>query len=408
MNSRERMLTALDHKEPDRVPIHLDFTPEAAEKLSAHLKLGNSTAEAYTPGKASDLPLVMGHDLLVAWHGIATSYYGKASEDTASTSSAGDGTLSLPSDRPLSLSKRTLNSSSDRTLSLPKRTLSLSKCDDYTCEWGIGWRWIDVPHGRYTEMVKRPLSEENRLPSYTCPDPHESWRYDALRGLLAEHGSTHAIAGGMPCTLFEAAWYLRGYEEFLTDLMVNKDFAHSLLDKIYKFQLVTGTTLAGLGVDILWLGDDFGTQNSLIVSPQTWREFFKPRYASLVQEFRKINPSVKIAYHSDGNIETLLPEYIEIGVDILNAVQPKSMDPAHLKRRFGKNLSFWGTVDIQEVMPNGSPADVEEEIKLRIGTVGPGGGLILAPSHNIQPDVPLENILAFYDAAKKYGKYPVG
>jgi uroporphyrinogen decarboxylase len=357
MTSRERVLTAINHKEPDRVPIHADFTPEAAEKLSRHLKLWNSTAEAYS-GKVSELPLVMGHDILVAWHGIATSYYAREEEE-------------------------------------------------YTCEWGIGWRWVDIPHGRYTEMVKRPLSNGNQLSSFSCPDPHESWRYDSARTLLAGHGSTHAIVGGMPCTLFEAAWYLRGYEEFLADLMVNKDFAHALLDKISAFQLVTGKILAGLGVDILWLGDDFGTQNSLIVSPDTWREFFKPRYAALIQEFRAIKPDVKIAYHSDGNIESLLPEYIEIGVDILNAVQPKSMDPARLKRRFGKNLSFWGTIDIQEVMPYGAPKDVEEEVMLRIRTVGPGGGLILGPSHNIQPDVPLENILAFYDAAKKYGKYPI-
>jgi uroporphyrinogen decarboxylase len=358
MTSRERVLTALDHKEPDRVPIHLDFTPEAAEKLSQHLKLSNATAEAYS-GKVSELPLIMGHDILVAWHGIATSYYAK-------------------------------------------------KEDEYTCEWGIGWRWVDIPQGRYTEMVKRPLSDESVLSSFSCPNPEDSWRYDSARKLLTEHGATHAIVGGMPCTLFEAAWYLRGYEEFLADLIINKDFAHTLLDKIYRFQLVTGKTLAELGVDILWLGDDFGTQHSLIVSPQTWREFFKPRYASLIQEFRKIKPDVKIAYHSDGNIESLLPEYIDIGVDILNAVQPKSMDPAHLKRRFGKNLSFWGTVDIQDVMPYGAPHDVEEEVKLRIRTVGTDGGLILGPSHNIQPDVPLENILAFYKAAKKYGKYPLG
>jgi uroporphyrinogen decarboxylase len=121
-----------------------------------------------------------------------------------------------------------------------------------------------------------------------------------------------------------------------------------------------------------------------------------------------VKPDVKIAYHSDGNIEALIPEYIEAGVDILNAVQPKSMDTAHLKRRFGDRLSFWGTVDIQEVMPFGTPSQVEEEVRLRMRTAGPGGGLIVGPSHNFQPDVPLDNILAFYDAAKKYGKYPIG
>ncbi|MFC1692597.1 uroporphyrinogen decarboxylase family protein [Candidatus Latescibacterota bacterium] len=358
MTSRERVLTALNHEEPDSVPIHVDFTPEAAEKLSGHLQLDNSTAEAYS-GKISELPLVMGHDLLVAWHGIATSYY-------------------LHEDK-----------------------------EEYTCEWGIGWRWIDFPGGRYTEMVRRPLADEQNLSSYSCPDPTESWRYDSARELIRTHGETHAIAGGMPCTLFEAAWYLRGYDRFLMDLMINRDFASELLDKLYDFQLVTGRKLAETGVDIIWMGDDFGMQNSLIVSPEIWRKFFKPRYAGLIQAFREIKPDVKIAYHSDGNIESLLPEYIEIGVDVLNAVQPKSMNTAHLKKRFGNKLSFWGTVDIQEVLPFGTVEDVVDEVKKRIQMAGQGGGLIIGPSHNIQPDVPLDNILAFYRAVEMYGKYPV-
>lgn len=357
MNSRERVLTALNHEEPDRVPIHMDFTPEAAEKISGYLSLHDSTAEAYS-GKISELPLVLGHDLLVAWHGIATSYYAK-------------------------------------------------KDEEYTCEWGIGWKWVDIPGGRYTEMAHHPLANEMRLISYKVPNAAEPWRYDTTRTILKEHGKSHAIVGGMPCTLFEAAWYLRGYETFLADLLINKDFAHALLDKIYEFQLITGSALAKLGVDVIWLGDDFGTQESLIISPATWREFFKSRYASLISAFKKIKPGVKIAYHSDGNIESLLPEYIEIGVDIFNAVQPKAVDPARLKKKFGHTLSYWGTVDIQEILPYGTPEDVRNEVKLRIQSVGPGGGLILGGSHNVQPDVPLENMLAFYQATKEYGNYPV-
>ena len=358
MTSNERVLTALNHEEPDRVPIQADFTPEAAKELSKYLQLQDSTAEAYS-GKISELPLVLGHDMLVAWHGIATSYY------------------------------------------------QHEEIEEYTCEWGIRWRWVDFGGGRYTEGIKRPLEDETRLSSFSCPDPAEEWRYDSARNLIRNHGKTHAIVGAMPCTLFEAAWYLRGYDRFLIDLVMNKDFAHELLDKLLDFELVTGTRLAETGVDIIWMGDDFGTQESLIVSPEIWREFFKFRYARLIQAFRAIKPDVKIAYHSDGNIEPLLPEYIEIGVDILNAVQPKAVDPAHLKKRFGKNLAYWGTVDIQEVLPFGTPEDVENEVKLRIRTVGPGGGLILGPSHNIQPDVPLENTLSFYRAVKKYGRYPV-
>jgi len=353
MTSRERVLTALNHEEPDRVPLFAGYTPEAGEKLFQYLS--NSPGKYGRPESVSDIPLVMGHDLLVADHGVGTSYYAREEEE-------------------------------------------------YTCEWGIVWRWVDVPGGRYTEIVGHPLTDERKLDEYSCPDPHEESRYAYMKKLVETHGGTHAIVGGMGSILFEPAWHLRGFETFLCDLVNNKDFAHALLDKIYEYQWASGRILSRIGADILWLGDDFGTQESLILSPETWREFFKDRYARLFSAFREIKPDVKIAFHSDGNIEPLLPEFIEIGVDIFQAVQPKAVNPAKLKAEYGERLSFWGTVDIQEVMPFGTPEDVRREIRTRIETVGPGGGFILAPSHSIQPDVPLENILAFYDAAEEYGR----
>jgi uroporphyrinogen decarboxylase len=168
-----------------------------------------------------------------------------------------------------------------------------------------------------------------------------------------------------------------------------------------------GSRMVGLGVDALWIGDDFGTQDRMLISPKLFREFFKPRYAQLFSKWKTLNPRLKIAFHSDGYIMPIIPDLIEVGLDILNPVQPKSMDPAEVKRRFGDKLTFWGTVDIQEVMPFGSVADVVAEVKTRIRTVGKGGGLIIAPAHNIQPQVPIANILAFYDTVKTYGRYPL-
>jgi uroporphyrinogen decarboxylase len=170
---------------------------------------------------------------------------------------------------------------------------------------------------------------------------------------------------------------------------------------------VAGRKFAQLGVDIIWIGDDVGMQNRMMISPALFREFFKPRYAKLFAEWKAINPRVKIAFHSDGYCYPIIADMVEIGLDILNPVQPKSMDPAKLKRDFGNHLTFWGTVDIQEVMPFGTPEDVAGEVKLRCQTVGRGGGLILSPAHNIQPEVSVENILAFYDAAGRYGRYPM-
>ena len=143
------------------------------------------------------------------------------------------------------------------------------------------------------------------------------------------------------------------------------------------------------------------------MSPELFGEFFKPRYAKFFAKWKAINPRVKIAFHSDGNIYPIIGDLVEIRLDILNPVQPRSMDPGRVKKDFGKHLTRWGTVDVQYVLPFGTPADVINEVQLRLRTASHGGGLILAPAHNIQPDVPLDNILAFYQAAKQYGRYPL-
>jgi len=347
MTSRERVLTALDHNTPDRTPFFIGFTPEISEKVLYHLRdlYGNAV-------RIEDIPFIMQHDLLVADHGVGLSYYAN------------------------------------------------SEHDEYICEWCIGWKWVNIPGGRYTEIVGHPLADEKELDNWSAPDPLKPSRYDEMRRLLAAHGHTHAIVGGMGSILFEPAWHLRGYETFLTDMMINKDFAHALLDKIFDYQMASGKILAELGADILWLGDDFGSQDSLLMSPALWREFFKDRYARLFAAYKEIKPDIKVAFHSDGNVEPLLDEFIEVGVDIFQAVQPKSVDPAALKRHYGKRLAYWGAVDIQEVMPFGTADDVRNEVKTRIETVGQGGGYIVAPSHGIQPDVPLENVLAFYEAVR--------
>jgi len=185
------------------------------------------------------------------------------------------------------------------------------------------------------------------------------------------------------------------------------DFLHAYLDKLMGWIEVAGRKLTGLGVDIIWIGDDFGTQNRMLVRPELFREYFKPRYAKLFAAWKSINPQLKIAFHSDGCIYPIIGDLVEIGLDILNPIQPKSMDPARVKKEFGQHLTLWGTIDIQHVLPFGTPEDVVNEVKLRVETAAKGGGLILAPAHNIQPEVPLENVLAFYAAAKEYGRYSV-
>jgi uroporphyrinogen-III decarboxylase len=145
----------------------------------------------------------------------------------------------------------------------------------------------------------------------------------------------------------------------------------------------------------------------MLISPEMWRRYLKPRMAKLFKELKSINPNLKIAYHSDGNIYPVIDELIEIGLDILNPIQPKCMDPAYLKKRYCKNLSFFGTIDIQGTLSFGTIDEIEGEVKERIRSVGNNGGLIIAPSHHVQIDTLHENFLAFWNSIEQYGKYPL-
>jgi uroporphyrinogen-III decarboxylase len=149
-----------------------------------------------------------------------------------------------------------------------------------------------------------------------------------------------------------------------------------------------------MGVDMIWIGDDVGTQDRMLMSPAHWRRFLKPRMAHFIERIKNINPRLKVAYHTDGCVYPIIPELIEIGVDVLNPIQPASMDPAQLKREYGDRLCFWGTIDEQWTLPFGGPDDVRSEVLRRLRTIGKGGGLILGPTHHVQLDTPVENFWA--------------
>ena len=156
-----------------------------------------------------------------------------------------------------------------------------------------------------------------------------------------------------------------------------------------------------MGVDMIWLGDDMGGQSSMLMSPRMWRTFFKPRMANLIASLRAINPQIKIAYHTDGVVYPIIPDLIEIGIDVLNPIQPAAMDPARLKHDYGDRLCFWGSLDIQHTLPFGTPDDVRAEVIARLRTIGQNGGLIIGPTHNLQLDTPMENLWAMVNTIKQ-------
>jgi uroporphyrinogen decarboxylase len=209
----------------------------------------------------------------------------------------------------------------------------------------------------------------------------------------------------MEMTIFEVSWYLRGMEGLMADMMQNPQMAKALLDRITELRVFQARTFAKFGVDFLALGDDISMQTGMLMSPRMWRNWFKPRLAEVIREAKVVKPDLLVQYHTDGDCRAVIAELIEVGVDILNPVQPECMDPVALKNEYGDKLSFSGTIGTQTTMPHGTPGDVWVAVKHMAETVGKGGGLLLAPTHVLEPDVPWENVLAFVDACREFGKY---
>jgi len=183
----------------------------------------------------------------------------------------------------------------------------------------------------------------------------------------------------------------------MMDLIEDPALAEEILEIPYRYHRAAAERLTRMGVDMIWLGDDIGQQTGMLMSPRHWRRFLKPRMAELIASLKAINPRLAVAYHTDGDVTAVIGELIEIGIDVLNPVQPTSMDPAALKREYGSELCFWGSIDEQRTLPFGTPEDVRREVRTRIATAGAGGGLILGPTHHVQLDTPLENFWAMVE-----------
>jgi uroporphyrinogen decarboxylase len=273
-------------------------------------------------------------------------------------------------------------------------------------EWGTAHVPGSLFH--FTQIVP-PMTSFTTLrefEDYPLPTFDEPWRDEyALRRIEAAHARDLAAAGAMAVTIFEVAWQMRGMEELFRDFRFDPAFAECLLDRITDIRCRMARFFATHGVDVLVLGDDVSMQTGMIMSPATWRKWFKGRMQRIIGEARAVRPDLPVFYHSDGNPEAIIPELIEIGVTILDPVQPECIDPIKVKRLYGDHLALWGTIGTQTTMPFGTPDDVRKEVRRRIETVGYDGGLVLGPTHSLEPDVPWENIVALYEAIEEYGVY---
>lgn len=247
----------------------------------------------------------------------------------------------------------------------------------------------------------------NDLRDFPFPDLNKPYYVDGLKDQVSGlHNLGLAAGGNLPHLggeLFEAAWRLRGLENFLTDLLVRPDWAEFLLDRLTDLACRNAGTLAGTGIDVLALDDDVGMPSSMMISPQTWRRFFKSRLERIILTARAISPELRILYHSDGYFEPIIPDLIEIGVNAINPLQPDHMDAARIRRRFGSRLALWGTVGTHTAFSFHSPDQIRKEVKMRVDTLG-RAGLIMGPAYDIdEPDIPWENLESFFTAVKEFG-----
>jgi uroporphyrinogen decarboxylase len=289
--------------------------------------------------------------------------------------------------------------------------------------WGIGRKLIQLTGGSYlNEISYSPLAElhpeEIDLDDYPWPDPFDP---GFSQGLEEEARSLYedtelALMGRFGGPIMEIGAYLRGFENWLMDLILYPDFSRDLLERIADIQITldeAGIKTAGKYLSILKLsGEDLGTQTNTLFSYQVWEEIILPvlsrRWKSARAALDKYGAShVKMMLHSDGAFRPFIPDIINAGVDVLDPIQRvcPGMELDGLKRDFGDQLVFHGSVDTQYYLPRGSVEEVIQETKYCIDTLGKGGGLILGPSHFVQPDVPPENVVAMYTTARDYGRY---
>lgn len=263
-----------------------------------------------------------------------------------------------------------------------------------TDEWGC--RWDTTQDLCY---VNHPLDNWDDLERYTFPDPWAPGYLDYAEGVVRAYGKDHIVTAYHFCTLFERAYILRGFENLLMDMMEEEELVTALLDRITDFQVELAKRYVSIGVNCGRTVDDYGTQNSLIMSAATWRKYIKPRLAKIVAVYR--NAGLPMIHHSCGNITALIPDLIEIGVNVLNPVQPNVMDLNFLSEQYGRQLTFFGGICNQHVLPFGTPEEIQANVQEITRILGRYGRYVIAPSNGIGPDVPAEHVEAFYRAAQQ-------
>ena len=264
-------------------------------------------------------------------------------------------------------------------------------------EWGIVRRVGD--DGKYVEWHNGPLKGKETLSGW-APPRVEYAPLPAIKEKIKPFADLVTVAElDFP---FKLAWHLCGFEDFLVLMVLDPAFVDALYDRLYAFQTEKGVLAAKAGYDMIAVVGDIAGQTDMLFSPELFERYDAPRFSSLVKAVKAVKPDIKVFYHSDGNLESVIPHLIRAGVDVLNPVQSACMDPAEIKRKYGDRLTFHGTISVQDTIPNGTAQDVRDEVVERIRTVGYNGGLVVSPENSVPFDAPLENVLALYETVREF------
>lgn len=261
--------------------------------------------------------------------------------------------------------------------------------------WGVGW---DMTSADGVRIARNPLADLADLKSYRFPDPDDSGWTEGLAERISRNGGKLAVVGSLGFCLWERYWVLRGFERAMEDLLEEPALVEDVLDRIVAVNTVLLKRLAALGVDWLHTGDDFGAQRGLQYSTETWRRFFKPRYARLWAVAREAG--LPQSHHSCGDVRSILDDLAEIGLNMLNPVQTRAMPPEELSDRWGDRLAFWGGVCTQHVLPFESPAGIRAYLDRCRATLGRRDRWLIAPSHTITSEVPRASFFALLEALR--------
>lgn len=344
-----------DHEQPSRILYYASFTPDLHRRVQEYVGDGHDISEHFGFMKSAPLPIRRPEGLLPIDY---SSYW--EGEDLA------EGTR--------------IN------------------------EWGVA----DVPSGffHFSGLVSplRNAMELVQLEEYPLDDMSD-WDFSYMKEIVHQAHLGGKIVIGHVGHIYETAWQIRGYEEFLIDIMERPAWAECLLERLARQNMVKARAFAEAGADMIRCGDDVASQNALMFSPDWWLAQHHARWSKIWAEVEQINPQTQIWYHSDGNVEAIIEHLVDSGLNILNPLQPECMDIEAVHRRYGDRLTFDGCLGTQSTMPFGSADDVRSRVKDLIDRYGQSGGLMVSPTHVLEPEVPIENIQAFADTCRESGTF---